>query len=255
MDTLFQQALSVMEDAFRALEGQMPPPRLVPFKDGFVYRYSEQSAHEALVQKLARIVSGLHAARILLEKGFVQEQGVIQRTLDEFNEDILFLCHGLGSNKLNALHQEYLSSFYEEEFDNPHDPLASTQKRAMVPRKKIRAYLARLEGIKLDPTRGVEVSRTISKAYSGFVHGASPHIMDMYGGSPPKFHIAGMIGTPRIEEHREDLWNYFYRSILSFIAVAKVFGDKRLFESLQKYRDHFEAESGTSYGAWARGET
>lgn len=244
-----------MESAFRSLESQIPPPRLVPFKHGFVYRYKEQSAHQALVQKLARVVSGLHSARLLHKNGFVQEQGAIQRMMDEFNEDILFLTLGLTVDKFTELHQSYLSAFYEEEFDNPNEAVSSTQKRAMVPRKKIRAYIARIAGRKFNPSLGIEVSRTVSKAYSGFVHGASPHIMDIYCGTPPKFCISGLTGTPRIKEHYEDLWNYFYRGLLSFIAVAKAFGNEDLFKKLRSYQNYFEKQSGTNFGESVRSKT
>ncbi len=255
MDELFQHTLSVMESAFEILERQVPKPRAMPFKDGFVFRYNEQSIHQALIQKLARVVSGLHAARYLLKKGFAQEQGALQRMLDEFQEDIIFLVYGLTIDEITDLHKKYLSFFYEEEFDMPESPVESSQKRGMIPRKKIRAYIARIEGSKLSPSDGVELSRTISKAYSGFVHGASPHIMDMYGGNPPRFHISGMLGTPKIKEHREDLWNYYYRGILSFILVAKAFGNEKLVRSLFKYRDEFESQSGTNYGQLAREKT
>jgi len=138
----------------------------------------------------------------------------------------------------------YLDAFYEEEFDKPEDPLASTQKRPMVRREKIRAYIARIEGSGLDPSRGVAVTRTLSKAYSGYVHGASPHIMEMYGGEPPRFHVAGMRATPLFADHEDDLWNYFYRGICAFGFAAKAFGDEKLFASIRRYMDDFAKHSG-----------
>ena len=71
--------------------------------------------------------------------------------------------------------------------------------------------------------------------------------MDMCGDSPPRFHIFGMLGTPRTAEFAGDLWNYFFRCLLSTIAVAKAFGDKSLLDRLDEYRDKFEAASGTNY--------
>lgn len=82
-------------------------------------------------------------------------------------------------------------------------------------KKKIHAYLAKIEGVELDPSIYQEPIRAISKAYSGFVNGASPHIMGMYVGNPPHFHTKEMLGTPRMEEHADDLWNYVYRSFIS----------------------------------------
>jgi hypothetical protein len=236
-----------MEDSLHAFEKRVPPPHLVSLGGQQAFRYTERTIHQAIVQKLARIVSGLHAARVLLAHGYVQELGDLQRMLDEFQEDIMFLCLAVIYNDLTDLHARYLEAFYQEEFDKPSDPVGSTQKRPMIPREKIRAYIANSEPAALDPSRGVQLSKTISKTYSGFVHGASPHIMDMYGGSPAKFHVKGMLGTPRMEEHEEDIWNYFYRGIIAFAFSAKAFGAEELFNSIREYRDHFEAAPGKDY--------
>jgi hypothetical protein len=255
IDQLFDNTLRNMEVALHVLEKRVPPPQSIPFKDGFVYRYVEKTIHQALVQKLARVVTGLYAARILLEHGFVQEQGALHRILDEFQEDIKFLAYAIIFDETTELHRQYLSAFYEEEFDKPESPIQSTQKRPMVARKKIRAYIARMESVALDPSTSIELSRTVNKAYSGFVHGASPAIMDMYGGSPPRFHVSGMLGTVRITELREDLWNYFYRGIIAFGFVAKAFGDEALSNSIRAFIDEFEKQSDKSYMASKRIET
>jgi hypothetical protein len=246
MDNLYDQALANMERTVHLLAQRVPRPVRVPYKDGFVYRHVEKSLHQALVQKLARLVSSLHAAHLLMDHGFVQEQASLQRVLDELQEDITFLAFAVIFNSKTQLHQDYLDAFFEEEFD-ADTALASTQKRPMVPRKKIQAYIARIEGAAMDPSRGVEVARTISKVYSGYIHAASPHIMDMYGGDPPIFHMRGMLGTSRHQEHRADLWNYFYRGISAFGFVAKAFGDEQLFATIHRFIREFEQLSGNNY--------
>jgi len=247
MDALFRHALRNMEAVFRVLEKRVPRPKRIPFADSFVFRHVERTIQQALVQKLARVVSGLHAARILLRYGFVQEQGALQRMLDEFQEDIMFLAYAVISDDLTELHEEYLSAFYEEEFDKSGSPVESTQKRPMVPRRKIRAYIARMEGTGLNPSRGIELSRTLHKTYSGFVHGASPHITELYGGYPPRFHVAGMLGTPLIPTYEDDLWNYFYRGIIAFQVTAMALGDDALCDKIRRYRDEFAKAMGENY--------
>jgi hypothetical protein len=209
--------------------------------------------YQALVQKLARLVSSLHATRLLMTHGFVQEQAALQRVLDELQEDVTFLACGVIFNKWTSLHDDYLAAFFEEEFD-AETAIDSTQKRPMIPRKKIRAWIASMDG-GLDQSRGVELTRTISKAYSGYVHAASPHIMDMYGGNPPAFHMHGMLGTPRHVEHRADLWNYFYRAIIAFGFAAKAFGDDGLFATIRDFADEFVRISGKDYQSKEWGET
>lgn len=233
-----------MQETLLRLEKCVPPPQRIPYLDHFVYRYVEKTLHQALIQKLARVVTGIQAATILLEYGFVQEQGVLQRTLDELREDIAFLAFSASDPGAAGLQKEYLDAFYQEDFEDPKDPTGTLNKRQMVSRHKIQGYLSRIEGAAIDPSTLVANAKAVSKTYSGFVHAASPHIMDMYGGEPPGFHLEGMLGTPVIEDYRQDLWNYYFRGITSFAMAAKVFGDADLYKKIRQYSDDFARESG-----------
>jgi hypothetical protein len=235
-----------MERTLHQLAGRIPPPQRVPQNGAFVFRYVEKSVHQALVQKLARFVSGLRAARLLMESGFFQEQASLQRVLDELGEDISFLASAVVQGDLTPLHVTYLDAFFQEEFD-PSDVVVSSKERPSVPRKKIRAYIDRAANGPKGSSKHLEASRTVSKAYSGYVHAASPQIMDMYGGDPPRFHVSGMLGTERHVEHRADLWNYFYRGILAFAIAAKAFGDEELFRSIRDFSEEFLRLSGENY--------
>ncbi len=253
MNKLVQETFTIMEDAFEVLEKKVPAPQYIKRKRRFVYRYVERSIQQAIILKLVRVVSGLRTTLLLLRNGYVQEQAAMQRLIDELQEDVTFLVYALTVDKLTPLHQRFLDAFFEEEFNDNDDPLASKQRRPMIQRRKIRAYLTSVKMPRLNPSIANEVSRTISKTYSGYVHAAAPHIMEMYGGNPPKFHLAGMLGTPRIEEHADDFWNYFYRGLLAFHGAAYAFQDIELSERLEKFLDWFKSESGTSYRHDVRG--
>ena len=140
MRLLTEKTLDILDDAFHKLECQVPAPQWVQRNNGGTFRYSEKTVQQAIILKLARMVSGLRTARLLLENGFIQEQAAIQRILGEIAEDILFLVCALTIDELTTLHQRYLDAFYKEEFDDEDDPVTSEQKRAMVPRSKIQAY-------------------------------------------------------------------------------------------------------------------
>lgn len=243
MNGLYTQTLHHLDKAFKRLEGMVPPPQRVPHGDAFVFRYKEKTIHQAMVQKLARVVSGLHAARLLLENGLLQEQAAVQRMIDEFDEDILFLAFAVIDRKQTSLHQEYLHAFYKEEFDGP-TAVESSHDRPMVSRRKIRAYIARAGQGDTDPSTAVSLYHTIHSAYSGFVHGASPQIKDMLGGTPPRFRIHGMSGTSLHEEHRYDLYNPFFRAIICFAFASKAFGDDELCQKLHAYHLEFDKLSG-----------
>ena len=243
---LYDHALTNMEDTLHVLVSRVPSPQPVTFKGSLVFRHVEKTVHQALLQKLARLVSGLHAARLLMEAGFVQEQAALQRILDEITEDISFLAFSVIFSDKTPLHQAYLDAFFQEEFD-PNGTVVSSSGRATIPRKKIRAYIDRLGSGPKSSSKHLDVTKIVSKTYSGYVHAASPQIMDMYGGSPPGFHVRGMRNTPRHREHRADLWNHFYRGILAFGFVAKAFGDEQLFGSIRAFADEFARTTGKDY--------
>jgi hypothetical protein len=237
--------LDLMVETFRDYEaGMLHSPKVVELSFGSVYRFPNPDVYAALIQKLARVQSAVRAALLLLENGYVQEQAILHRAIDETNEDIVFLVYGVTNDNLTELHERFLAAFWQEEIDESGAAITSEQKRPMVPRQKIQAYLAKIEGLDIDPSTHQNVARTISKAYSGYVHGASPHIMEMYGGDPPHFHTHGMLGTPRMREHADDLWNYVYRSFISHIAVGKALGAKKHVEQLTEHLDRIEREVG-----------
>lgn len=236
-------------------ERQVEPPEKVPFLDSFVFRYKQKTIKQAIIQKLARVVTGLRAAHLLVNHGMLQEQAAIHRMLDEFQQDVSFLSYALIFDDLTELHRRYLVAFYEEEFDNPKDPVDSSQKRPSIPRQKIRAYIAEKEANINEPSRGTALARTLSKAYSGFVHGASPQIMNMYGGQPPRFHVQGQRDTPYQQPHKQDLWNYFYRGLISFVEVACVFGLTDLHQQLEDTVTNFAQQAGKSYGNNSENQT
>lgn len=241
---IFYKMLPLIEEAFHRLEKKIEPPALVSVGRFNFFRYKNKSIEAAIVQKLARIVSGLHACLVLLENGFVQELGAIFRTLDEFNEDVNFLCQPLISGEPSDLHRKYLAFFYQEEYDDPEHPFLSSQKRQTIPRQKIHSAISKMPETPINPSDCIEMHRTISKAYSGFVHGASPQIMDMYGGNPPRFHVSGMVGTPRIDAFTENCGDYFYRGLISIMTVSLCFGEHELSQKLMSFKNYFEKETG-----------
>jgi len=164
----------------------------------------------------------------------------MQRTIDEIEQDIWFLCLAVINSDITGLHTEYLQYFYSEEFADAGDLVGSRIGRGMVKRDKIRAYVHRssLSGPELE--RANEVGKTITKAYSGYIHAASPHIMDMY--FPDQFDVSGALKQYRYDSHRRDAQNVFYRAITAMAVAAKAFGNEPLFESLHSFASKVDAE-------------
>lgn len=185
-------------------------------------RYRTPTIQAAIIQKLARIISGLHASSILLSHGIFQELGALFRTLDEFREDALFLGQAAISGETTPSHEEYLSAFYQEEFANPDDPSGSPQKCNQVSRKRIHAAIGQISENPVNPSDSQSLNRTLHQAISGYVHGASHHIMETYTGNPPRLHLTGMLRTPLEPLVQSEALQYFHRGLrISMILTCK----------------------------------
>jgi hypothetical protein len=242
--SFFAPTLQALEDAFCQLETKVPPPIRKPWRDSFVFRYAEQTIHQAIVQKLARMISGLYAIQVLMEHGLFQEQGMVQRASDEIADDIWFLSLGVVQNDITPRHREFLEYFYAEEFADPSNVVGSHKSRGMVKREKIRAYIEGNLVSGPEAVRAKGVGKVLTKAYSGFIHAASPHIMDMYGGMPPRFDVNGASKNFRYAAHARDALNYFYRSVLAMAIAAKAFQDESLFSSMRALAAEMETGMG-----------
>src|SRR5690606_25924428 len=185
---LYDIAMRNMNHSFEMLASHLDAPVKVAIGDGYVYRYKSQNIFTAILLKLARTITGLHAIRTLNAAGLVQEQAALQRILDELSEDVLFLCNAIILNDRTKKHDDFLDAFFQEEFDEGRSALESKQKRPMVLRKHIHSYINKDIG-QGDAALGKEACRTLSKGYSGYVHAAASHVMELYYGSPPSFHL------------------------------------------------------------------
>ena len=232
-------ALYNLEVALKQLERLVPSPRTTLLHGAPVWRYVEQTIQQAVVVKLARYISLLSAAKILMEHGHVHEQALLQRAMDEGESDIVFLTLAVVKGDLTDRHREFLGEFWKEEFDAPK-AVDSTQDRAPPKRDKIRAYIA--NQTTLDPSTAIKVDRSLYRSYSGYVHGAAPHILDLYDGR--HFCVRGVADTSRHDEHRDDLWNYYYRGLYACALAAKALGDEAIFEQMRVEADAFAVATG-----------
>jgi hypothetical protein len=219
---LLESTVSALDDCVQQLSRSFPLPSRVSRGDGFAFRHGSQTDLLLSYMKAVRIASAHNASIVLMRSGFIQETYSLCRTIDEACEDIWFMSTPLGEGGQPSEDQRrFIDEFFQEEFENPGD-LLSSAKRDRVPRKKIRAALTRIPGAESkNPSHELAVVRTLDQTFSGFVHGPYVHIMEMFGGNPPRFHTRGMLGTPRIGECERNHVNYLYRSLLAIELVAR----------------------------------
>ncbi len=111
MNVAFKITLSHCENAFRVLEATIPAPIQVPEGGDFSFRYDIHTPQIVVVQKLARIITGLKATLTLLPAGLYQEVGAMFRMLDEFSEDVSH-ADAIRSGQVSDLQQRFIDEFF-----------------------------------------------------------------------------------------------------------------------------------------------
>ncbi|MEO5773244.1 MAG: hypothetical protein ABIQ32_03885 [Sphingomicrobium sp.] len=232
----FDEELAAASHAFRIFEEVLPSPTPTKTPQGWLLRYADPMIEQAMLMKLARLISITSAIRHLVAAGQFHEQGILQRVADETNDDIVFLAFG-KQNGLIAIHRQYLKRFWREEFDGGATP-STYQPRSMVRRSEIHAYLSKQSPAgQVRSAKGVD--RMIYGVYSGFVHGASTHIFDLIDPETHRYRLSGAEGNEDTDDYRMDSLNYPVRTLMCAVVVARTLGEGELADGLVKRVDAF----------------
>jgi hypothetical protein len=222
-----ERALARFQIIVQTLGEAFPPPAFVPLgKTGKMtaFRHAEKDRTVPLAAycKAVNLCSLLSAVVALLRSGHLHEAYALSRVINEHGEDILFLT--LKSTQTSSYRDEFLEGFFQEEFADV-DAALSTTERPQVSRKKIRAAIFSKGTGFPDPSTAVAAAYTVTSAASGYIHGAYVHIMDLYGGDPPRFHMGGLSNTPRMAEALRYVPNFFFRAGVAIAGLCAATGN------------------------------
>lgn len=228
------------------LSEQVPQPQKVIYKDAFVYRYLEESLEQALIQKLARLVTGLRALYLLYENGLYQEQSSVQRIVSDITEDVEFLAFSKIYDEDTCHHKKFIEAFYADELLG-EQPVVGAKKINQVERKKIRAYIDRISSAKVGGKPLLENSKKLHEFHSGFLHAHSTKIMDMYFGNPPYFHLNSMSNSHLQNLYLGQLWDSFYNGVLAFCFASEALNNATIFDAALKVAEELVQSAGKNY--------
>jgi hypothetical protein len=235
--------IDVLEVALQQFEVKIGPPLFIAEEESPRFKYPSPTSAIFQVVKAARVVSGLDAASVLLAHGHVTEMGVLFRTINDFLADILYMqeVHEKGSATVDQ--QRVIDQFFAQEVFDVNAVLKDPKQPPRVSRKSILASGARLlQSENPDPVR--RMAATLDIAYSMYVHGEYPTIMEMYvgGDQGEGFRVRGMVGTPKIPIYRQTLAFFTHQALNVFAGVALgTFGLHGLWGTLLEARRQLEA--------------
>ena len=250
LDLLIHSVDAVEQEVLR-LQSRFPPPTFVNLPGNIpAFRHDARECSDLLMSylKCVRCVSMLRAGIVLMKNGFYQEVGILCRCLSESFEDVLFLAAPLGEDKKPSNAQIQLTEeFFQEEFADPSKPVASQQKRQRVPRDQVLAGIARINGGALNPSDAKLIARLLHMGFSGYVHGAYPHTMELFEAKPDgrglpdvasgQYYMSGGMPGTRTAEMLGALASRAHNTAVVVCIVGKRLNDKTTEERLNPMMD------------------
>lgn len=226
--TDFRARIEPMERFIHALAESLPKPLFYDLgKQHFGFRYGKPDARHFCLLKGIRAVSGLNAAIELVRAGYTQEFYVLLRTIDEYKTHIEFILYARDEHdSLTADAEKHVREYFADYVRNSADDFKRPRLRQGAINKSIgTAIVSGLEkSERADKFRGVVPDKLLSNIYlnfSNYVHARYPEVMDLYGGSPLRFHLCGMSGTPKDVENVEMLDTYITSVSLALKLLAQ----------------------------------
>jgi hypothetical protein len=174
----------------------------------------------------------------LTEYGFFQEVGILRRCLTETNDDFLFIAVPNSAESTDR-RKQHLEEFYLEEFKTKSAGLLESNKRDRVPRKNVHSTIT-ASVTSVNQSDVLQVFSTLEKAYSGYVHGAYGHLMELYGGPNFGFRANGLPPQAFAIARERDMSHCVYNGVLILERLALVLGEEKENQSLLVYRKALE---------------
>lgn len=226
--------IAQLERVVEVIAASLSAPRMCRYGLDRGYRYDLPDIRHFCLLKTVRVVSALNAAVELARAGYTQEIAVLMRTLVECTTHLEYVVNHTGSAEQLAQVDKYVNTFFA---DSRRDPEAEI-KKVQVPQGTVhRALGGVLDRIAehYGETEGRFPAEKLYSAtyriFSNFVHAKYPEIMDLYGGTPGRFHLRGMSGTPKDEENIATLETFILTASNAFVLMIQALNLRDLVET------------------------
>jgi hypothetical protein len=122
---------------------------------GFRWDFSEKTERALMVGKAVRMASGIRAALILADLGYVTECGTILRTVSDFVTEIISVYEGCTKDDPTRAQKDFLEQYFGNTAQTPDEYDEKQDKDRWVARDKlIAAHVRWASENKQDPARG-----------------------------------------------------------------------------------------------------
>jgi hypothetical protein len=244
--------VDLLDDWVRALAAPLLPLVEVPQElddiKGFRFDFGEKTERALIVGKAVRMVSGIRAALILADLGYVTECGTILRTVSDFTTEVISVCEGLLRQDPTKAQKDFVEQYFGDTAQTPEEYDDSEENVRWVARDKlIAAHVRWAAETNSDPDRVRKVLRFLSHIYDKFVHGSRLSSMELYNGNTHRFMLKGHEWYPSRRGYKVSVASKLHEVLTALFLAAHTLGISALADEVSHVAVEFY-ESGETKG-------
>jgi len=221
-----RSSIERLDEWLTALASPLLPLQQVPagpaHPDRFRWVFREQSERALVVGKAVRVVSGIRAAMILADMGYVAECGTILRTVSDFSNEMFSITEGVRSGNPTEAQKLFLQQYFTAIASDP-DEYDEQEKERFVTRDKLLSahyrIAAEMKG-GTEPDRLRKVLRFIAQGYDKYVHGAYITSMELFYGDSQRFMVRGVPSGEHKEIYKRAVASKLHEGLAALVVIA-----------------------------------
>jgi hypothetical protein len=223
-----RQTMERLDEWVMALASPLLPAVDVPagpehLKGAFRWEFQEQTERVVLVGKAIRGASGIRAALLLADHGYIAECGTVLRTVSDFTYEMLSICRGIETGSPTSAQKKFLRQYFTPMSENPEQFAKEKRERWVTRDELLSAHVQSFAASgNADPEKLRMVLRYLSYGYDKFVHGAYITAMELYDGASGTFMLNGHRYPEKIAEYKWAVASKLHEFLSALATVANV---------------------------------
>jgi hypothetical protein len=224
------------------LSAPLMPPRMVLEGDDLIrLEFRHHTPHSAMAGKAIRAVSGLHAALILADLGYVTECGALLRIVSDFCGEVIAIGHALHkSGELPPAVQKFVEQYFTPKARTP-EQLAASERVRYVSREALMKVGRPAADENVDGEDLRVIHRFLNMTYDAYVHGAYETTMELCDPLTGRFMTDGHLDDSKREEFVDAVALKLHELVVALEITAAITANSEVFAAARQARHAMDA--------------
>lgn len=227
------EVIDELDSWLQRLAAPLLPAQLVARGSSRRWEFQDQTVLALLVAKAVRMGSGIRAAMLLAETGFVVESASLLRMVIDFATEAYAVAEGELRDKRTKAQEEFVKQFFDRRLHGPDEQRTMGRQQFVARGELAKSHVCLSNDAGLDGERTRDLLKSLMEVYDGYVHGAYSTAMELYHGGRHEFMMRGHESIERRRLLQTAVATVLVQvgNVLGFIAL--VAGDRTLHDDIK----------------------